>query len=55
MFCLYPEYYLIPWPDSQRFGEIDPEGEHTVVAFEDGDLFAEKEWNDQLDSEHELP
>lgn len=54
MFCLYPEYYFIDWPDSQKFADLDPDGEHTLPGGFAG-LFAEKEWVDNLDDLHELP
>ena len=54
MFCLYQKYYRIPWPESQKYDEIDPDGEHTVLAADGAELFAEKEWIDGL-NERELP
>ena len=30
MDMFYESYYLVPWPDYQKFEEIDPEHEHIV-------------------------
>ena len=48
MFNLYTKYYFIPWPESQRFMELDPDWEHTIMS-ESADLFAECEWVDNLE------
>lgn len=49
MFCLYTEYYFINWPNSQKFAELDPDGDHTLPGGYEPGIFAEKKWVDSLD------
>ena len=53
MFCTFTKYYFVPWPESQKFLELDIEREHTVIT-ESCDIMAECDWVDGLDS-NELP
>lgn len=49
MFCLYTKYYFVPWPESQKFLELDTNGEHTILT-ESSDIMVECDWVDSLDS-----
>lgn len=42
----YDRYYLVPWPDYQKFIELDPYGAHTILADIDGNsvCFVDAMW-----------
>ena len=42
---MYDLYYYIPWPDSQKYQDKDPENFCTFPS-DDGAVFAEKQWVD---------
>lgn len=52
----YERYYLVPWPDYQKFEELDPDYIYVTPAYVDGDpvCFVDAEWvgrNYDLDDE----
>ena len=44
----YPKYYYIPWPDCQKYEEIEGCGDHSVFDINSYAYFVEQEWLDSL-------
>ena len=42
----YDRYYLVPWPDFQKFEELDPDYIHVIPAIDAGEqvCFVNAEW-----------
>lgn len=42
----YDRYYLVPFPDYQKFEELDPDYIYVIPAYVDGDpvCFVDAEW-----------
>ena len=44
----YTKYYYIPWPDYQKYEEIEGFGDHSIFDINSFAYFVEQEWLDNL-------
>ncbi len=44
----YTKYYYVPWPDYQKYEEIEGFGDHSIFDINSFAYFVEQEWLDNL-------
>ena len=44
----YTKYYYVPWPDCQKYEEMEGFGDHSIFDVNQNAYFVEQEWLDNL-------